>query len=161
VHVLVAAHNGPTLEWVIRYKMVIGMAQGLQYLHEICHRPIIHGDVKASNILLGPDFEHQVEHKNWMASRALCTVELNIIVQTYSPFQFELCLPMNLSKSLCACLRTSCGFSGLAKWLPHNWTYHTVSPVEVGTTTRYPDYSTSLASSNMPPCLSRQTGRVQ
>ncbi|CAM6004134.1 unnamed protein product [Sphagnum balticum] len=65
---------------------------------------------------------------------------------------------MNLSKSLCACLRTSCVFSGLAKWLPHNWTYHTVSPVEVGTTARYPDYSTSLASSNMPPCLCRQTG---
>ncbi|CAN5958422.1 unnamed protein product [Sphagnum jensenii] len=37
---------------------------------------------------------------------------------------------MNLSKSLCACLRTSCVFSALAKWLPHNWTYHTVSPVE-------------------------------
>jgi len=36
VHVLVAAHNGRTLEWVIRYKMVIGVAQGLQYLHEIC-----------------------------------------------------------------------------------------------------------------------------
>ncbi len=68
VHVLVAAHNGPTLEWVIRYKMVIGVAQGLQYLHEICHRHIIHGDVKASNILLGPDFEPQVEHKNWKAS---------------------------------------------------------------------------------------------
>jgi hypothetical protein len=130
VHVLVAAHNGPTLECVIRYKMVIGVAQGLQYLHEICHRDIIHGDVKASNILLHPDFEPQVEHKNWKAS--LCTVELNIIVQTYYPFQFELCLPMNLSKSLCGCLRTSCGFSGLAKWLPHNWTYHTVSPIEVG-----------------------------
>jgi serine/threonine protein kinase len=54
------------LEWVIRFKMAIGVVQGLHYLHEICHRCIIHRNVNASNILLGPDFEPHVEHKNWM-----------------------------------------------------------------------------------------------
>ncbi|CAK9872777.1 unnamed protein product [Sphagnum jensenii] len=52
--------KGPPLEWAIRYKVAIGVARGLHYLHEVCQRRIIHRDVKASNILLGPDFEPQI-----------------------------------------------------------------------------------------------------
>lgn len=69
-------------DWPLRYKVVVGTAQGLLYLHEKCRRRIIHRDIKASNILLGADFEPQI-----------------------SDF-------------------------GLAKWLPREWTHHSVSPVE-------------------------------
>ncbi|KAG4960204.1 hypothetical protein JHK82_036889 [Glycine max] len=70
------------LNWNLRYKIALGTAEGLRYLHEECQRRIIHKDIKASNILLSEDFEPQI-----------------------SDF-------------------------GLAKWLPDQWTHHTVSKVE-------------------------------
>ncbi|KAJ4727557.1 Kinase family protein [Melia azedarach] len=70
------------LKWSIRYKIALGTAEGLLYLHEGCQRRIIHRDIKAANILLTEDFEPQI-----------------------------------------------CDF-GLAKWLPEQWTHHTVSKVE-------------------------------
>lgn len=48
------------LDWGIRYKVALGTAEGLLYLHEGCQRRIIHKDIKASNILLAEDFEPQV-----------------------------------------------------------------------------------------------------
>ncbi|GFZ21864.1 protein kinase superfamily protein [Actinidia rufa] len=48
------------LEWDIRYKIALGTAEGLAYLHEGCQRRIIHRDIKAANILLREDFEPQV-----------------------------------------------------------------------------------------------------
>lgn len=48
------------LDWGIRYKVALGTAKGLLYLHEGCQRRIIHKDIKASNILLAEDFEPQV-----------------------------------------------------------------------------------------------------
>lgn len=70
------------LKWGIRYKIALGVAEGLLYLHEGCQRRIIHRDIKAANILLTEDLEPQI-----------------------------------------------CDF-GLAKWLPEQWTHHTVSKVE-------------------------------
>ncbi|KAE8009632.1 hypothetical protein FH972_006060 [Carpinus fangiana] len=70
------------LEWGVRYKIALGTAKGLLYLHEGCQRRIIHRDIKAANILLKYDFEPQI-----------------------------------------------CDF-GLAKWLPEQWTHHTVSKFE-------------------------------
>ncbi|CAH9112495.1 unnamed protein product [Cuscuta europaea] len=48
------------LEWDIRYKVALGTAKGIQYLHEGCQRRIIHRDIKAANILLTEDFEPQI-----------------------------------------------------------------------------------------------------
>ncbi|KAM6545297.1 hypothetical protein CsatB_026033 [Cannabis sativa] len=48
------------LDWGVRYKIVLGTAVGLLYLHEGCQRRIIHKDIKASNILLSEDFEPQI-----------------------------------------------------------------------------------------------------
>ncbi|KAK1317994.1 putative receptor-like serine/threonine-protein kinase [Acorus calamus] len=70
------------LEWPTRYKIAVGIARGLHYLHKCCKRRIIHRDIKASNVLLGPDFEPQI-----------------------SDF-------------------------GLAKWLPKQWTHHSIIPIE-------------------------------
>lgn len=48
------------LEWKIRFKVAVGVAEGLQYLHCECHRRIIHRDITASNILLSEDYEPQI-----------------------------------------------------------------------------------------------------
>ncbi|GMP76831.1 hypothetical protein CsSME_00033343 [Camellia sinensis var. sinensis] len=48
------------LEWGNRFKIALGIAEGLSYLHEGCQRRIIHRDIKAANILLREDFEPQV-----------------------------------------------------------------------------------------------------
>ncbi|KAK4596125.1 hypothetical protein RGQ29_014253 [Quercus rubra] len=70
------------LDWSKRYKIALGTADGLLYLHESCQRRIIHRDIKSDNILLTEEFEPQI-----------------------------------------------CDF-GLAKWLPKQWTHHSVPKFE-------------------------------
>ncbi|XP_047977281.1 receptor-like cytosolic serine/threonine-protein kinase RBK2 isoform X2 [Salvia hispanica] len=48
------------VEWSTRYKVALGTAKGLLYLHEGCQRRIIHRDIKPANILLTEDFEPQI-----------------------------------------------------------------------------------------------------
>lgn len=52
-----------TLDWSKRYKIALGAADGLSYLHETCEKRIIHRDIKADNILLTEDFEAQVSFR--------------------------------------------------------------------------------------------------
>ncbi|PSS00119.1 Receptor-like serine/threonine-protein kinase [Actinidia chinensis var. chinensis] len=46
--------------WNERYKVAVGVAEALEYLHNSSTKPIIHRDVKSSNILLSDDFEPQL-----------------------------------------------------------------------------------------------------
>ncbi|KAI5079422.1 hypothetical protein GOP47_0004901 [Adiantum capillus-veneris] len=45
------------LDWITRLKIAIGVAEGLTYLHHECSPPIVHGNVKATSILLDEKFE--------------------------------------------------------------------------------------------------------
>ncbi|CAN6357000.1 unnamed protein product [Urochloa humidicola] len=46
------SRSGIVLDWRTRVKICIGVANGLTYLHEEVRPPIVHRDIKASNILL-------------------------------------------------------------------------------------------------------------
>uniref|UniRef100_A0A6N2MHA2 non-specific serine/threonine protein kinase n=1 Tax=Salix viminalis TaxID=40686 RepID=A0A6N2MHA2_SALVM len=48
------------LDWQTRYEIAVGAAKGLEYLHHGCDRPIIHRDVKSSNILLDEQFKPRI-----------------------------------------------------------------------------------------------------
>ncbi|KAL4654426.1 hypothetical protein ACB092_01G377200 [Castanea dentata] len=48
--------NLQLLRWDVRYKIILGTAEGLAYLHEESKLRIIHRDIKLSNILLNEDF---------------------------------------------------------------------------------------------------------
>ena len=48
------------MDWKKRYRVALGVADGLSYLHNDCPRRIIHRDIKASNILLSQDYEAQI-----------------------------------------------------------------------------------------------------
>ncbi|KAL2471432.1 Leucine-rich receptor-like protein kinase family protein [Abeliophyllum distichum] len=48
------------LDWSTRYEIAVGAAKGLEYLHHGCDRPVIHRDVKSSNILLDEDLKPRI-----------------------------------------------------------------------------------------------------
>ncbi|XWS17851.1 hypothetical protein CRYUN_Cryun33cG0103800 [Craigia yunnanensis] len=48
--------HGSSLTWHRRMKIALDTARGLEYLHEHCNPPVIHRDLKSSNILLDSDF---------------------------------------------------------------------------------------------------------
>ncbi|CAA2985629.1 probable receptor kinase At1g80640 [Olea europaea subsp. europaea] len=48
--------RGSALTWNLRMKIALDVARGLEYLHDYCHPPIIHRDLKSSNILLDSNF---------------------------------------------------------------------------------------------------------
>ncbi|GAV83011.1 Pkinase domain-containing protein/LRR_1 domain-containing protein/LRRNT_2 domain-containing protein/LRR_4 domain-containing protein/LRR_8 domain-containing protein [Cephalotus follicularis] len=48
------------VDWVSRYNIAVGVAQGLHYLHHDCHPPIIHRDIKSNNILLDANLDSKI-----------------------------------------------------------------------------------------------------
>ncbi|GMJ08124.1 hypothetical protein like AT2G16750 [Hibiscus trionum] len=48
------------LSWELRYNVAVGIAEGLNYLHNELSRPVIHRDVKSSNILLSDGFKPKI-----------------------------------------------------------------------------------------------------
>ncbi|CAM8952764.1 unnamed protein product [Rhodiola kirilowii] len=52
--------HGSALSWHMRMKIALDTARGLEYLHEHCNPPVIHRDLKTSNILLDSDFNAKI-----------------------------------------------------------------------------------------------------
>ncbi|KAL0299742.1 UNVERIFIED_CONTAM: Leucine-rich repeat receptor-like serine/threonine-protein kinase BAM2 [Sesamum radiatum] len=48
------------LNWETRYRIALGIAQGLSYLHHDCVPQIIHRDIKSDNILLDSELEPKI-----------------------------------------------------------------------------------------------------
>ncbi|XP_051122594.1 G-type lectin S-receptor-like serine/threonine-protein kinase At1g34300 isoform X2 [Andrographis paniculata] len=46
----------PILDWDIRYRIAVGVARAMAYLHEECLEWVLHCDIKPENILVGEDF---------------------------------------------------------------------------------------------------------
>ncbi|KAM0961062.1 hypothetical protein ACFX2I_020382 [Malus domestica] len=54
--VLIDDERKPILDWGIRYRIALGVARSIAYLHEECLEWVLHCDIKPENILLGDDF---------------------------------------------------------------------------------------------------------
>lgn len=52
--------HGQPLSWEDRYKIILGTASGLAFLHEGSQLRIIHRDIKLSNVLLDDDFTPKI-----------------------------------------------------------------------------------------------------
>uniref|UniRef100_A0A8I6YHG3 Receptor-like serine/threonine-protein kinase n=1 Tax=Hordeum vulgare subsp. vulgare TaxID=112509 RepID=A0A8I6YHG3_HORVV len=50
----------PALGWPSRYKIAVGVAKGLAYLHHECLEWILHCDIKPENVLLDADLEPKI-----------------------------------------------------------------------------------------------------
>ncbi|XP_003701323.2 serine/threonine-protein kinase pelle [Megachile rotundata] len=57
---LLLRHKTQPLTWMQRHQIAKGTACGLQYLHIIGKKPLIHGDIKSANILLDKSFEPKI-----------------------------------------------------------------------------------------------------
>ncbi|KAI4481603.1 hypothetical protein M0802_013903 [Mischocyttarus mexicanus] len=57
---LLLKHKSRPLSWLHRHEIAKGTARGLQYLHTIGEKPLIHGDIKSANILLDKNYEPKI-----------------------------------------------------------------------------------------------------
>jgi len=48
------------LDWSQRYKIIVGIARGILYLHEDSQLRIVHRDLKASNVLLDQNMNPKI-----------------------------------------------------------------------------------------------------
>ncbi|PKA51897.1 Serine/threonine-protein kinase [Apostasia shenzhenica] len=55
-HLLGSTPDKKSLDWYTRMKIALGVARGLEYLHETANPPVIYRDLKSSNILLDEDY---------------------------------------------------------------------------------------------------------
>lgn len=57
---LLCRQNTKSLSWQQRLNIATGTARGIQFLHTIGEKPLIHGDIKSANILLDSNFEPKI-----------------------------------------------------------------------------------------------------
>ncbi|KAL2536971.1 Coatomer subunit delta [Forsythia ovata] len=53
---IVGSKKKPILDWNIRYRIALGVARAIAYLHKECLEWVLHCDIKPENILLGDEF---------------------------------------------------------------------------------------------------------
>ncbi|KAF5744332.1 receptor-like serine/threonine-protein kinase [Tripterygium wilfordii] len=46
--------------WNVRFSLILDISRGLEYLHHYCTPPVIHGDIKPSNILVDCHFKAKI-----------------------------------------------------------------------------------------------------
>ncbi|KAK2640645.1 hypothetical protein Ddye_028440 [Dipteronia dyeriana] len=55
----------PLMDWEMCYKIIVGIARGILYLHEDSRLRIVHRDLKVSNILLDRDMNPKIQILGW------------------------------------------------------------------------------------------------
>jgi hypothetical protein len=71
------------LDWVSRYDVAAGVAQGLAYLHHDCHPPVIHRDIKSNNILLDADMEARIADFGLARALARTNESVSVVAGSY------------------------------------------------------------------------------
>lgn len=56
----IAGRSGIYLDWKRRLRVALGSARGISYLHDLANPPIIHRDIKSTNILLDENLTAKV-----------------------------------------------------------------------------------------------------
>ncbi|KAJ7949559.1 Leucine-rich repeat receptor-like protein kinase [Quillaja saponaria] len=69
-------------DWFTRYKIALGVAQGICYLHHDCDPVIVHRDLKPSNILLDGEMEARVADFG-VAKLIHCDESMSVIAGSY------------------------------------------------------------------------------
>jgi serine/threonine protein kinase len=57
---LIGNFEPPSLDWSTRLNIIVEIARGLAYLHKDLQPPVIHRDIKASNILLNMNYNPKI-----------------------------------------------------------------------------------------------------
>ena len=95
-----SAKGFASLSWSVRYKVAVGIADAIAYLHNGTEKCIVHRDIKPSNILLSSKKRPKVR---WVFITFLC---FDVIV-----------VSDNLNAKVIRWLLQLCDF-GLATWTP-------------------------------------------
>ncbi|PKU63276.1 putative receptor-like protein kinase At1g80870 [Dendrobium catenatum] len=102
----------PPIDWSRRFQIILDIAKALTFLH-LSDPPIIHGDIKPSNVLLGQDF--QVKISDFGLSRLKTEVAASPAAELFSQElssgspQVDITLPICPSfSSFCSSSSSSC-----------------------------------------------------
>ncbi|XP_038703426.1 pto-interacting protein 1-like [Tripterygium wilfordii] len=70
------------LPWKVRFEVAVSIAEALDYLHNQCSRPVIHRDVKSSNILLSNEYKPQLSDFGlaiWGPTDSSCMIQDDVV----------------------------------------------------------------------------------
>ncbi|KAH6804777.1 hypothetical protein C2S51_033024 [Perilla frutescens var. frutescens] len=67
------------LDWDVKFKIVVGVARGIEYLHCGCDIQILHFDIKPHNILLDENFVPKISD---FGLAKLCSIEKDVVTLT-------------------------------------------------------------------------------
>ncbi|KAJ4784400.1 Leucine-rich repeat receptor-like protein kinase family protein [Rhynchospora pubera] len=96
--VLYGSEGERELNWVMRVKVIRGIAHALAYLHHDCTPPIVHRDIKLNNILLDSEFEPRLSDFGTAKLLGLGSTSWISVAGTYGYMAPELAYTMQFTK---------------------------------------------------------------